>query len=64
MGSTLLTAEEVAQRLGVSVKALERWRGNGAGPAYVRLSSKTIRYRVEDVSGFVAGRVRASTAAE
>jgi hypothetical protein len=49
-------------RLGVSAKVLERWRGAGAGPAFVRLTSKTIRYRVVDIDAFVAGRTMASTA--
>lgn len=59
----LITPAQAANLLRVQVKVLERWRGTGEGPAYVRLSSKTIRYRHEDVDTFVAGRVRASTAA-
>jgi hypothetical protein len=62
-GGDLLTSAETAQRLGVSSKALERWRGTGAGPAFVRLSRKTIRYRAEHVEAFVTERVRTSTAA-
>ena len=58
----LLPPAAVAQRLGVSVKALERWRGKGGGPRFVHLTRKTIRYRAEDVEAFVAGRIRASTA--
>jgi hypothetical protein len=48
--------------LGVTPKLLARWRSAGAGPPYVCLSRKTIRYRVGDLEGFVASRVRASTA--
>ena len=59
----LLTPEEVAVRLGVSRKALERWRGTGDGPRFVRLGHKTVRYRVEDVEVFVADRLCISTAA-
>ena len=58
----LITPAAAAERLTVSAKVLERWRGTGAGPAYVRLSSKTIRYRPGDIDAFVAGRARASTA--
>jgi hypothetical protein len=58
----LLQAADVARRLGVTVKALERWRGRGDGPRFVRLTRKTIRYRVEDVQAFVAERVRTRTA--
>ena len=63
IAAALLTPEEVGLRLGVTPQALERWRGNGAGPAVVRLSRKTIRYRAGDVYAFVTGRVVASTAA-
>jgi hypothetical protein len=59
----LLTPDEVRLRLGVTPKALERWRGSGEGPLFVRLSRKTIRYRAADVDTFVNGRVVASTAA-
>jgi predicted site-specific integrase-resolvase len=55
--SALLTPVEAGLRLGVSSKALERWRSHGRGPAFVRLSRKVIRYRAQDVDDFVAGRV-------
>jgi hypothetical protein len=51
-----------ADRLSVTAKVLERWRGTGDGPAFVRLTCKTIRYWCEDLDAFVAGRTRASTA--
>lgn len=59
----LMTPAAAAARLSVTAKVLERWRGTGGGPRYVRLTSKTIRYRAEDLDAFVAGRVQASTAA-
>jgi len=62
-GPGLITPAAAAGRLGVNAKVLERWRGSGDGPAFVRMSSKTIRYRPEDLEAFVAGRVRTSTAA-
>ena len=61
--SDLLLPAGVADRLGVSTKVLERWRGTGAGPAFVRLTRKTLRYRAADVDAFVAAKVCASTAA-
>jgi predicted site-specific integrase-resolvase len=57
-----MTPANAAEILRVRVKVLERWRGSGDGPAFVRLTSKTIRYRRGDIDAFVAGRVRASTA--
>ncbi len=61
--TVLLTPAEVAGRLGCTPKVIERWRGTGDGPRFVRLSRKTIRYRAEDVEAFVAARVVSSTAA-
>ena len=59
----LITPAQAADLLSVTAKVLERWRGTGDGPVFVRLTSKTIRYRHEDIGAFVAGRTRASTAA-
>ena len=59
----LITPAMAADRLSVTAKVLERWRGTGNGPVFVRLTSKTIRYRPEDLDAFVATRARASTAA-
>jgi hypothetical protein len=61
--SDLLLPAVVADRLGVGTKVLERWRGTDTGPAFVRLTRKTLRYRAADVDAFIAGRVCASTAA-
>jgi hypothetical protein len=58
----LLTPAMAGDRLKVTAKVLERWRGTGEGPSFVRLTSKTIRYRVEDIEDFITGRTRASTA--
>jgi predicted DNA-binding transcriptional regulator AlpA len=62
-GPALLLPQDVAEQLGVSRKALERWRCTGEGPRFVRLGHKTIRYRPEDIDAFIGGNVRASTAA-
>ena len=59
----LITPAEPAERLSVNAKVLDRWRDTGAGPAFIRMSSKTIRYRPADLDAFVAGRIRSSTAA-
>jgi hypothetical protein len=58
----LITPAAAADRLSVTAKVLERWRGTGDGPAFVRLTSKTIRYRPTDIDAFVAVHMRASTA--
>ncbi len=61
-GAGLLTPAEAAKRLGVDMRVLERWRGTGDGPAYVKFTSRTLRYRAEDLDAFVSGRVRRNTA--
>jgi DNA-binding transcriptional MerR regulator len=40
----LLTPAETAEQLGVSTHTLARWRRQGRGPAWRRLSRGTIRY--------------------
>lgn len=59
----LLTTREAAVVLRVNHKRLERWRMTGEGPAYVRMTSKSIAYRRCDIDAFVADRLRTSTAA-
>jgi hypothetical protein len=59
----LITPAKAADLLSVTPKVLERWRGSGDGPAFVRLTSKTIRYRAEDIEAFVAGHIRTNTIA-
>lgn len=56
----LLTEAETAAALRVSLTSMRRWRQKGSGPAYRKLG-KTVRYRREDVSEFLAAARRTST---
>ena len=58
----LMTPAEAASFLSITPKVLERWRGIGEGPSFVRLSRKSIRYRREDVEEFVTQRVKDAVA--
>lgn len=58
----LLTAIQAAERLGVPPSVLERWRGTGEGPAFIKLSGKYVRYSQEDIDAFVETHRRQSTA--
>ncbi len=58
---TLLLPSEVAGKLGVSLATLERWRINGEGPLFIKLSRSTVRYALEDVCTFVAARMKTNT---
>lgn len=57
----LLTEQEAGQILGFSPRTLQKWRVSGGGPAFVRVSSRCVRYRMEDLERWIADRVRMST---
>ena len=57
----LLTQKEAAERLGLSPRFLEVRRYQGGGPAFVRVSSRCVRYRPRDLEAWTAARVRTST---
>lgn len=56
----LLTEDEVAALLQVTVKALQGWRYRGGGPRFVKVG-RCVRYRREDLQGFVQAALRTST---
>jgi excisionase family DNA binding protein len=53
--SPLLTHDEAAAWLRSSERTLERWRGNGTGPRFVRLGRRVV-YRPEDLEAWVEDR--------
>jgi predicted DNA-binding transcriptional regulator AlpA len=57
----LLTTEQVAQWLGVSVQFLEIQRGRNTGPRFVRISPRLIKYRRVDIRAWLKKRAHAST---
>lgn len=58
----LLKPAEVAEQLGVTERTLERWRQTGDGPAFLKFSRQTIRYRQAELDQFVEAKVRHNTA--
>lgn len=50
----LLTTEELAGFLGVSVRTIEDWRSDRKGPPHVTLGPRTVRYRSDDVLKWLA----------
>ena len=52
-----LMQAELAERWRVSPRTLERWRGAGTGPAWMRLNGRVL-YRFEDVIAFERARLR------
>ncbi len=57
----LLSERQAADVLGLTPRTLQSWRGLGIGPAFVRISSRCIRYRSSDIDVWLATKVRAST---
>jgi predicted DNA-binding transcriptional regulator AlpA len=51
----LLTEEEVALQLHVSLAALRRWRLEGRGPRFIKVSA-LVRYRPEELEQWLASR--------
>ena len=59
-----LNETDAAHALGLTPRTLQNWRWNGQGPAFVRVSSRCVRYRVEDLEKWAAARVCASTSGD
>jgi hypothetical protein len=51
VSSTHLSTEQLAARWDVTVDTIERWRSEGIGPRYQKVT-RAIRYRLSDVEAF------------
>lgn len=60
----LMTTIEAAEVLGVSVKVLQKWRCEGGGPKYVRVSYRVVKYLERDLLDWVESRSMRSTSQE
>lgn len=60
----LLTEEQAAALLGYRPKTMADRRLKGLRPDWVRLGSRTVRYRVSDLAEFVRAGVTVGTAGE
>lgn len=52
---------ELATRLNISPRTLERWRWTGEGPRFMKVGGRVV-YRLEDVEGYEDSQLRNSTA--
>ena len=59
---TLLTERQLADWLSYTPRALQQWRRTGAGPKFIRISARSIRYRRRDVLAWLEALTRRSTA--
>lgn len=60
----LVTQEELAERLGLSIRTIERWRVTGEGPAFVRIGLRKLAYREEVIEVWIANNTFTSRAHE
>ncbi|MBL3556874.1 helix-turn-helix domain-containing protein [Marinobacter sp. JB05H06] len=61
MNDKLLTTKEAAEYLGVSKAFLERDRWAGARIPFIKVGSRTVRYRLSDLEEYIKKQVRLST---
>lgn len=57
----LINEQQAATFLGYTVRALQNWRLRGGGPRFVKVSSRSIRYRRRDLIEWVEQRLRSNT---
>lgn len=58
---TLVDEREAASILCYSVRALQNWRHRGGGPRFVKVSSRSVRYRRADLLDWIAERTVSHT---
>lgn len=61
--SPLVTEEDAATFLSVSMRSLQRWRAEERGPPFVKLHERRVHYRLSDLEAWVEARRFASTSA-
>lgn len=49
----LLNEKDAAAFLGYSVRALQNWRVRGGGPKFVKVSARSVRYRMRDLIDWI-----------
>ncbi|HEX8899921.1 MAG: helix-turn-helix domain-containing protein [Hyphomonadaceae bacterium] len=57
----LLTVEDAAARLKISKHTLNRWRGTGEGPPYIKSGPRLVRYEESAIENWARDRTRGST---
>jgi len=53
----LLTPEEVAEMLGLSIDTLAQWRSQRRGIPFVKLSRSIVRYQQRDLESWLEARI-------
>ncbi|GHF32207.1 hypothetical protein GCM10017044_28910 [Kordiimonas sediminis] len=61
VAAPLLNERQAAAYLNQSVRTLQGWRLRGGGPRFVKISGRSVRYRIEDINAWIEGRIVANT---
>ena len=56
-----LTEAQAADLININPRTLQQWRLRGAGPKFVRISSRCVRYRYRDVTDWAVRLLHSST---
>lgn len=64
MTQTYLTERDIAARYHIAARTLQRWRGTGDGPPYIRLGARRIVYPLAAAEAWAAARTFPHRAAE
>lgn len=64
MSLAILNTKQAAKYLGVSAAFLERDRWAGARIPFIKLGSRSIRYRQQDIEDYIEKQIRHSTSEE
>ena len=59
--NTLVNEREAASILCYSVRALQNWRHRGGGPRFVKVSSRSVRYRRAELDKWIEERTVSHT---
>ena len=57
----LIDEREAAAFVGYTIRALQNWRVRGGGPRFVKISSRSIRYRRRDLIEWIESHLRSNT---
>lgn len=60
---SLIPETEAAKFVGYTIRALQNWRVRGGGPVFIKVSSRSIRYRRRDLIAWADERAIANTSA-
>ena len=61
MDRRILRTVEAAEYIGLTASSLEKMRGRGCGPRFVKLGSRAVGYRLDDIDRWIDAQRRKTT---